>query len=77
MNNGIETFRFYEFDIPVPLLNMTGGGTDTFDIISQGHIDNLRKFIGIEPDESYWMRHRPGRHPADKNSVRERKILGD
>lgn len=53
MNNGIETFRFYEFDIPVPLLNMTGGGTDTFDIISQGHIDNLRKFIGIEPDESF------------------------
>ena len=25
VNDRVETFRFHEFDIPVPLLNMTGG----------------------------------------------------
>ena len=53
MNCGLETFRFHEFDIPVPLLNMTGGGTDTFDIMSRAHIDNLRRHIRIDPDNSF------------------------
>src|SRR3954453_21362444 len=42
-----ETYRFHEFDIPIPLLNMTGGGTDTFETISKIHIAALRKFIGL------------------------------
>lgn len=48
-----DTFRFHEFDVPVPLINMTGGGTDTFEAISEAHINNLRRFIGIEPDNSF------------------------
>jgi SAM-dependent methyltransferase len=46
-----ETFRFHEFDIPVPLLNMTGGGVDTFEIISRQHIASLRKLIGLTWDD--------------------------
>jgi len=53
MSNSGGTFKFHEFNIPVDLLNMTGGGTDTFEIISQMHIDNLVKFIGIRPDDSF------------------------
>lgn len=48
----MDTYRFHEFDIPVDLLNMTGGGIDTFDIISAAHISNLQKFIGISPEYS-------------------------
>jgi SAM-dependent methyltransferase len=48
-----EFFRFHEFDIPVPLVNLTGGGPDNFGIISSMHISNLRRFIGIEPDDRF------------------------
>lgn len=47
-----ETFRVHEFDVPVDLLNMTGGGVDTFDAIANMHMTNLRKFIGIEPNHN-------------------------
>lgn len=46
MNDEV-TFRFHEFDIPVPLLNLTGGGTETFELISSQHISSLRKFIDL------------------------------
>ena len=48
MSDHDETFRFHEFDIPVPLLNMTGGGVDNFELISQQHIASLRKFIHLD-----------------------------
>lgn len=47
MNTAVETFRFHEFDIPIPLLNLTGGGVETFELISQQHIASLRKFIDL------------------------------
>lgn len=47
-----DTYRFHEFDIPVDLLNMTGGGIDTFDAIANAHISNLRTHIGISPDDA-------------------------
>jgi SAM-dependent methyltransferase len=43
-----RTYRFKGYDIPVDLLEMTGGGPGTFDIISQGHIENLRRWIGLK-----------------------------
>jgi ubiquinone/menaquinone biosynthesis C-methylase UbiE len=51
-NTVTNTYRFHEFDIPIDLLNMTGGGIDTFDVIADAHMNNLRKFIGISPDHS-------------------------
>jgi hypothetical protein len=48
----MDTYRFHEFDIPIELLNMTGGGVETFDAIADAHISNLKKFIGISPDQS-------------------------
>lgn len=47
-----ETFRFHEFDIPVPLLNLTGGGVDTFEVISRHHIAVLRKHLGLHWDDN-------------------------
>jgi SAM-dependent methyltransferase len=48
----LDTYRFHEFDIPIELLNMTGGGVETFDAIADAHISNLKKFIGISPGHS-------------------------
>ena len=47
-----ETYRFHEFDIPVDLLNLTGGGIDTFDVIAAAHMTGLSQFIGISPNHS-------------------------
>jgi ubiquinone/menaquinone biosynthesis C-methylase UbiE len=49
INENEEMFAFRGFNIPVRLLAMTGGGTDTFDLISQSHIDQLQQYIGIRP----------------------------
>jgi hypothetical protein len=40
------------FEIPVDLLNMTGGGTDSFERISKGHIDYLKYQVGINPTDN-------------------------
>ena len=45
----VPTYHFKGYDIPVDLMELTGGGPATFDIISKGHIDNLRRWIGLEP----------------------------
>jgi SAM-dependent methyltransferase len=47
-----DTHSFHEFNIPVDLLNMTGGGIDTFDAIADFHIKTLKKHIGISPTHS-------------------------
>ena len=44
-----ETFRFREFDIPIDLMMMTGGGPDTFETISDGHFRSLNRHVGILP----------------------------
>ena len=41
--------HFMGYDIPVELLNLTGGGTATFAVISQQHTANLKKWIGLAP----------------------------
>ena len=42
-------YRFKGYDIPIDLMELTGGGPSTFDAISQAHTDNLRRWIGLEP----------------------------
>ncbi len=44
----IPAYRFKGYDIPIDLMELTGGGPATFDAISQAHIDNLRRWIGLE-----------------------------
>ena len=44
-----ETFSYQGYDIPVGLLELTGGGTDTWDVISRGHMDEYAKYAPIEP----------------------------
>lgn len=51
MLNNNKLFRFQEFNIPVPLLNMTGGGVDNFEAISRAHIALLRKLIQLGVDD--------------------------
>ena len=48
----LTTYRFMDYDIPVDLMMLTGGGPDTFDGISAAHIENLRKWIEIHPSYS-------------------------
>lgn len=47
-----STYEYAGFDIPVDLLRKTGGGPETFGPISEGHIANLRRFVGLAPDMS-------------------------
>ena len=46
------TFEFQGFEIPVDLMRLTGGGPETFEVISRGHIDNLQRHVGLSPDFS-------------------------
>jgi SAM-dependent methyltransferase len=43
-----DYYSYMGFEIPVDLLNMTGGGVDSFDEISKGHINYLNENIGIK-----------------------------
>jgi ubiquinone/menaquinone biosynthesis C-methylase UbiE len=44
----VNTYRFHEFDIPISLLNLTGGGVETFELISRHHLAALRKHINLK-----------------------------
>jgi SAM-dependent methyltransferase len=48
----METYNFLGFDIPVDLLNMTGGGVSDFDSIAFGHFEYLKKYIAILPTDN-------------------------
>ena len=47
---GVETFHFRGYDISIDLLLKTGGGTDTFAAISEGHVRNLNSQFSLRPD---------------------------
>jgi SAM-dependent methyltransferase len=47
-----ELFEFRGYQIPVHLVNKTGGGTDTFEKISDWHIAQVQKYIGIKPTDN-------------------------
>jgi len=48
----MKTYNFLGFDIPIDLLNMTGGGVGDFDAIAFGHFEYLKKHIDIQPTDS-------------------------
>lgn len=48
----MNDYNFYGKLIPIELMNLTGGGADTFNQISQAHMDNLKKHIGINTGHS-------------------------
>jgi SAM-dependent methyltransferase len=47
-----DVFRYREYSIPVPLINLTGGGVETWDVIAQGHMDQYARYAPISPDAS-------------------------
>ncbi|MBB3542449.1 class I SAM-dependent methyltransferase [Rhizobium sp. BK399] len=46
------TYTFQGYDIPIDLIMMTGGGTETFDVISAVHMHNLRRWIGLDSNHT-------------------------
>lgn len=49
-DSGGSLFHYHGYSIPVHLVNLTGGGPDTFDSISSQHMAKLREFIGLRDD---------------------------
>jgi glycosyltransferase involved in cell wall biosynthesis/SAM-dependent methyltransferase len=47
-----ETFSVFGFDIPVRLINLTGGGPETFEAISRRHTDILKRHVGLDPSHA-------------------------
>lgn len=46
----MDLFHYKGFDIPVDLMLLTGGGPDTFDVISKLHISHLEKYGRLKPN---------------------------
>jgi SAM-dependent methyltransferase len=46
------TTRHFGYDIPIRLMNLTGGGHDTFDPMVEFHMAALKEHTPIEPDHS-------------------------
>ncbi len=45
-----KTFHFKGYDLPERLVNLTGGGPDTFDAISSAHTADLHRYLGLKSD---------------------------
>jgi SAM-dependent methyltransferase len=45
--SGAATFRYRDFDIPVDLARLTGGGPETWDVIGPGHILQYERYAPI------------------------------
>ncbi|MCL5883504.1 MAG: class I SAM-dependent methyltransferase [Actinobacteria bacterium] len=48
-DTGADMFNYKGYLIPRELINLTGGGVDTWDDISLGHQEQLRQYCPIEP----------------------------
>lgn len=48
----MKTYRFRGYDIPVDLIKITGGGPDTFEVISDAHINNLKTHLGAKSGQT-------------------------
>ena len=48
----MDIFNYKDFKLPVDLINKTGGGIETWDRISKGHMAQL-KYFNINPDYTY------------------------
>lgn len=49
MSKSKDLFSFEGYAIPLPLLMATGGGPDTFSVISETHIRNITETCGLGP----------------------------
>lgn len=47
-----QLFEYKGYRIPVPLVDLTGGGTDTWDVIARGHMEQYAKYAPIGRDAS-------------------------
>jgi ubiquinone/menaquinone biosynthesis C-methylase UbiE len=47
-----DVFHYEGFDIPIRLMLLTGGGPDTFDVISKEHMTAVKTLIGMRPEYS-------------------------
>jgi len=45
-------FDYEGYKIPVELVNLTGGGTETWHMISTGHMDEYKKYLPIDPNHA-------------------------
>jgi len=48
-----EVFSYYDFLVPKQLAQLTGAGNETFAEISNKHLHVLRKYVGINPGETF------------------------
>jgi SAM-dependent methyltransferase len=48
----VGRYSFEGYEIPVDLMMKTGGGPESFEIISTLHIDNIRKYVGVNPSST-------------------------
>jgi SAM-dependent methyltransferase len=48
-----EVFSYYDFLVPKRLAELTGAGNETFAEISNQHLHVLRKYVGINPGETF------------------------
>lgn len=46
--NKNKTFSYDGYKIPIELINLTGGGIDTWDVISKGHMSEYQKYCPIK-----------------------------
>lgn len=51
-NVRMELYSYEGYEIPVHLINMTGGGPETFGPVAEHHIADLRATVGIESTHS-------------------------
>lgn len=47
-----KIFKYNGYEIPVDLVNLTGGGTDTWDAISIGHMEEYELYCPISPNDT-------------------------
>ena len=47
-----QVFEYRGYRIPVRLINLTGGGTDTWDVIARGHMEQYARYAPIDRDAS-------------------------
>ncbi len=46
-------FEYKGYQIPIHLMKLTGGGSDTFDLIASAHIQIIRELVGIDPNWNF------------------------
>ncbi|HSX00848.1 MAG TPA: class I SAM-dependent methyltransferase [Candidatus Saccharimonas sp.] len=48
-----ELFKYEGYEIPMDLVDLTGGGADTWDVISKGHMNQYEQYTPLKPDHFF------------------------